>query len=214
MYPWAVPRYVDHSLRRAAIVDAAWRLIADEGYDAVTIRRLATELGGATGRVTNYFDTKDDILGAVLDELTASHQSGLARLSEELDAAGGDLDAITTALVESLPLDSERIRDWKSWLAFWGRASVSTQIAEQHRTIYSAWRTRLASMLEVAAGRPVGPSTERHAEQLLALIDGLGLHLLIEPSRTDRKVLFEMIYTQLTTAIVESSETSVTASTG
>lgn len=190
-----MPRYVDHGERKTAIVDAAWRLIADEGYDAVTIRRLAKELGGATGRVTNYFDTKDDILIAVLDELTASHQSGLARLSEALDAAGPDVDAITTALVESLPLDDERIRDWKSWLTFWGRASISPLVAERHRLIYADWRRCLGAMLATVAG--VDAPFEQNAEQLLALIDGLGVHLLIEPGRAEPKALFEMMYAQV-----------------
>ena len=199
-----MPRYVDHAERRQAIVEAAWALIADEGYEAVTIRRLAQELGGATGRITNFFNTKDDILIAVLDELTASHQSGLAQLSTALDGAGADLDLIASAIVESLPLDDDRIRDWKIWLVFWSRASISPLIARQHQEVYAAWRSCLFSALSVAAGsRQQSVALHQGAEQLLAFIDGLGVHLLIEPDRADAETLFELVYSQLAASLAQ-----------
>ncbi|MDC0359584.1 TetR/AcrR family transcriptional regulator [Acidimicrobiales bacterium] len=199
-----MPRYVDHAERRQAIVEAAWALIADEGYEAVTIRRLAQELGGATGRITNFFSTKDDILIAVLDELTASHQSGLAQLSTALDGAGADLDLIASAIVESLPLDDDRIRDWKIWLVFWSRASISPVIAQQHQEVYAAWRSRLASALSVVAGSGQQVTAlQQRAEQLLAFIDGLGVHLLIEPDRAEADALFELVYSQLAATLTQ-----------
>ena len=195
---WGMPRFVDHAQRRKAIVDAAWVLIADEGYEAVTIRRLAHELGGATGRVTNYFGAKDDILIAVLDELTASHQSGLAHLGTALESAGDDLDLIAAAIIESLPLDQERTRDWKTWLAFWSRASISPMIAQRHKDVYAAWRQCLATALAVMSGvSQPSLALDQSAEQLLAFIDGLGIHVLIEPNRIDRKMLLAMVDAQL-----------------
>ncbi|MDG1410366.1 MAG: TetR/AcrR family transcriptional regulator [Acidimicrobiales bacterium] len=199
-----MPRYVDHAERRRAIVKAAWALIADEGYEAVTIRRLAQELGGATGRITNFFSTKDDILIAVLDELTASHQSGLAQLSAALDGAGADLDLVASAIVESLPLDDDRIRDWKIWLVFWSRASISPVIAQQHQEVYAAWRNRLANALSVVAGSDQQVTAlQQRAEQLLAFIDGLGVHLLIEPDRAEADEVLELVYAQLATALAQ-----------
>lgn len=199
-----MPRYVDHAERRRAIVKAAWALIADEGYEAVTIRRLAQELGGATGRITNFFSTKDDILIAVLDELTASHQSGLAQLSAALDGAGADLDLVASAIVESLPLDDDRIRDWKIWLVFWSRASISPVIAQQHQEVYAAWRNRLANALSVVAGSDQQVTAlQQRAEQLLAFIDGLGVHLLIEPDRAEVDEVLELVYAQLATALAQ-----------
>ena len=197
-----MPRYVDHDERRRAIVDAAWLLIADEGYEAVTIRRLARELGGATGRITHYFDAKDDILVAVLDELTAAHRSGLVQLQGALDLAGSDVAALTAAIIESLPLDDDRIRDWKTWLAFWTRASLSPVIAERHKDVYAAWRLCLSNALAAAVeSKPSQRELDRSAEQLLAFIDGLGVHLLIEPDRVDADSLFELVQTQIVDAL-------------
>jgi AcrR family transcriptional regulator len=51
------------------IVDAAARLIADEGYDALTMRRLARECGVGVMTLYGYFRTKDELLQALADRL-------------------------------------------------------------------------------------------------------------------------------------------------
>ncbi|MGH3177968.1 MAG: TetR/AcrR family transcriptional regulator, partial [Streptosporangiaceae bacterium] len=52
-----MPKVVDHAARRAELVDAAWRVIAEEGLEAATMRRIAEAAGCTTGRVTHYFDS-------------------------------------------------------------------------------------------------------------------------------------------------------------
>ena len=47
------------------ILDTAMRLVAEEGYAAFTIARLASELGYAVGALYRYFKGKDAILAAL-----------------------------------------------------------------------------------------------------------------------------------------------------
>jgi AcrR family transcriptional regulator len=190
-----MPRLVDHEQRRRDIVDATWTVIADEGYEAASMRRIAEEAGCTTGQITHYFEAKDDILVAVLTE---SHDAGLRRLSADLDAAGSDLELITEAVVDSLPLDQERAREWKAWLAFWGRATTSIRLADQHQTSYKDWRTRLAEMFALISDEhSLRVDIEASAEHLLATVDGLGMHILLEPGRADRATLSSIIATHL-----------------
>jgi AcrR family transcriptional regulator len=58
-------------LTRERIVEAASALIDAEGLDALSMRRLATELGVQGPSLYNYFATKADILDAVADALMA-----------------------------------------------------------------------------------------------------------------------------------------------
>jgi AcrR family transcriptional regulator len=51
------------------IVEAAARLIADEGYDALNMRRLARECGVGVMTLYGYFRTKDELLQALADQL-------------------------------------------------------------------------------------------------------------------------------------------------
>lgn len=55
--------------RREAIVAAAMRLFADRGYDETTIADIADAAEVAPRTVLTYFDTKEDIAMAPVDEL-------------------------------------------------------------------------------------------------------------------------------------------------
>lgn len=54
-------------LSRERIVDAALHLIDTEGLDALSTRRLATELSVSGPSLYNHFATKDELLDAVVD---------------------------------------------------------------------------------------------------------------------------------------------------
>jgi AcrR family transcriptional regulator len=58
-------------LTRQRIVEAAAALVDAEGLDAVSVRRLATELGVRGPSLYNHFATKAEILDAVADAVVA-----------------------------------------------------------------------------------------------------------------------------------------------
>jgi AcrR family transcriptional regulator len=58
-------------LTRERIVEVAGALVDAEGLDAVSVRRLATELGVAGPSLYNHFATKNEILDAVADAVVA-----------------------------------------------------------------------------------------------------------------------------------------------
>lgn len=61
----AVPRGV--GLTRERIVDAALAFVDREGVDALTVRRLAAELGVGTMTLYGYFRTKSELLDSLAD---------------------------------------------------------------------------------------------------------------------------------------------------
>ncbi|MEU8229426.1 TetR/AcrR family transcriptional regulator [Actinoplanes sp. NPDC048791] len=58
-------------LSRERIVEVAGQLVDAEGLEAVSVRRLATELGVAGPSLYNHFPTKAEILDAVADAVVA-----------------------------------------------------------------------------------------------------------------------------------------------
>lgn len=82
------------------------RLVAEEGYEAFTIARLAGELGYAVGALYRYFKGKDAILAAlelrVVDQLGAD----LAEANERLRAHQADLSEGEHALLAALVMVS------------------------------------------------------------------------------------------------------------
>jgi AcrR family transcriptional regulator len=66
-----MPRPRQALLNRQRIVATAAALVDAEGLDALSTRRLATELGVRGPSLYNHFATKDEILDAVADAITA-----------------------------------------------------------------------------------------------------------------------------------------------
>ena len=87
-------------------------------------------------------------------------------------------------LAEALPLDQERVLEWRVWLAFWGSAATSTRLqAEQHER-YREWRALLRRVLATARRNgelPAGVDLDRLVDQIVALVDGFGLQGVLDP---------------------------------
>ena len=78
--------------RRQEVVYTAAREFARRGYDQTTMAELAAAMGLATGALYHYFDGKDDLLGAICDQL----------MEPLLESATGLLDSADTAPEEQL----------------------------------------------------------------------------------------------------------------
>ena len=56
------------SATRSNILNVARRLFNEQGFERVTMRRIATEAGIGVGNVTYYFPRKQDIVDALMDD--------------------------------------------------------------------------------------------------------------------------------------------------
>jgi len=165
-----MPKVVDHHERRSAVVAATRSVVAAEGIDAATMRRIAYEAGCTTGRITHYFTDKQEVLVAVLREvhLAAAHRMAV-RLSEAAPA-----DRLRCVLEEALPLDDIRLDEWRVWLAFWGRAAGNADLEGEQRARYNDWASLVADLLDL---RPDDPAVDH----LIATVDGIGLRATLDP---------------------------------
>ena len=67
-----MPRTVNlavHTVRREAFVDAAMRLMQTRGYEQMSIQDLLDELEASRGAFYHYFDSKQALLGAMVDRI-------------------------------------------------------------------------------------------------------------------------------------------------
>ncbi len=87
---------------RQKILDSARRLFADKGYEAATVRDIATGAGMSTGAVFANFAGKADVFGEiVLADRNASYAIIEAVLDEELASERLDVDDALTAMFEA-----------------------------------------------------------------------------------------------------------------
>jgi AcrR family transcriptional regulator len=82
---WVMARPRKPLLSRERIVAAASALVDAEGLEAVSTRRLAAELGVSGPSLYNHFRTKDEILDAVADTVSAQVDLSMFDEADERD---------------------------------------------------------------------------------------------------------------------------------
>jgi AcrR family transcriptional regulator len=67
------------NFRSRSLLESTRRLIAAEGFDAVTMERVADEAGITKGAIYLYFRNKDQMILAAVEEIAAEMVRGIAR---------------------------------------------------------------------------------------------------------------------------------------
>ena len=74
--------------RREQIVQAATRVFAQKGFRRATTREVAREAGISEGTIYNYFDDKDALLMAIMDQLNETER----RAEDFRESLAGDFE--------------------------------------------------------------------------------------------------------------------------
>lgn len=163
---------IDHDQRRAAIAKIAVDLVAREGMEAATIRRIAAEAGFSTAAVTGYFIDKQELLSWAFQLLC---RDGEHQFDEALARAPADVEAALKTLVPWCPAN---IRRWKAYLAFWDQAARDPELAVLVAHSAHVGLLSVARLLRAAA--PQASDVTGPAELLQATIQGLALQILVD----------------------------------
>ncbi|MCX6500210.1 MAG: TetR family transcriptional regulator C-terminal domain-containing protein [Arthrobacter sp.] len=193
-----MPKFVDAALRRQDVVEAVFRIVAADGLERASLREVADEAGLAVGSVRHYFASSDELLahsfGVVVDRITGRLEAAETRLADSAPGSAEHRRSVLTLLGELLPLDEERAVDACVWMAFKNAARTRPFLAPEadrsHRTVAAVvgrLMMDLAQGAHAAGGADDGadePDRQQlviEAERLLATLDGLTMHALLQP---------------------------------
>lgn len=186
-----MPKFVDAALRRQEVVEAVFRIVAADGLERASLREVADEAELAVGSVRHYFASSDELLahsfGVVVDRIVGRLAVADDRLAEARPGTPEHREGVLTLLGEFLPLDEERAVDACVWMAFKNAARTKPFLAVEadrsHRAV-AAIIGRLVMDLSPAEATGVTMDQQRlvtEAERLLATLDGLTMHALLQP---------------------------------
>ncbi|UUU43904.1 TetR/AcrR family transcriptional regulator [Streptomyces sp. NBC_00162] len=139
-------------LSRQRVLEAALRVVDDEGLDGLSMRRVAGELGVETMALYRYTPSKDDLLDGLVENL-------FIELEQELDSAASAVSI----------LRDEAALPWREALLGIARAMYRVALAHPHVIPLVAVRPFTVPM----ARRP--PAVLRAHERVLALLHTAGL---------------------------------------
>ncbi|MFZ0214924.1 MAG: TetR/AcrR family transcriptional regulator [Candidatus Dormiibacterota bacterium] len=166
--------------RRQRLIDAAWRCAARQGYRDMTVDDVCLEAGASKGAFYVYFQNKQDLLLALLDDDAAQ----VDRKIEELE--GRSLS------------QAERLRRFTRWMLergadaaqaqlradLWAAVLTEERVRDRLSAAMGERRAHLRAWIEkgIVEGELVDVPGNALASVLLALEDGLMLHGALDPS--------------------------------
>jgi AcrR family transcriptional regulator len=172
----------DRAARRQHLVDAAWRRIGEAGYRDTTVDDVCDEAGVSKGAFYGYFETKQDLLVAMLDEETDALSAVAAELAD-LDISGAERVRLFTQAMLRLADDPARVQlRADMWSALATDPVVRDRMANavsRRRSVLREWIVRSIRAGELA---PDERRANALASTLLALTDGLILHRALDPT--------------------------------
>ena len=171
--------------------DATIAIIAEEGFDRVSVRSVAARLGVAPGTVQYRSPSRRTLL---TDALVRSVQRQGGRvLSHEVDPA--QPETLVRALTELLPTGAVQREDAAAWVAFGAAASTRPWLADPYWEALQTMRTWVEGILADArkAGRMrVDLSPAEGARLVTAVVNGLTLDLLNAPPTESDEVIGQL----------------------
>jgi AcrR family transcriptional regulator len=173
-----MPARGDHEQRRREVARIAAELVATGGLTAATHRRIAAASGCSTTVVSHYFANKQDLIRAIYVEVGN-------RVTSRLVAAGASTTPLVAVLEALLPLDEDRVVDWRLLFAFLGVAVTDPDLEAEQRSRVAAVRARIEQVItaEKRMGSVPGDNDpERIASVLLAVVLGIGFQALFDPA--------------------------------
>lgn len=163
------------------ILDTAMRILREEGLDAVTMRRLATELDTGPASLYVYIRNRDELLNAMLDRLGGMvelEEPDPARWREQLHRLVGEFlrlmeahRGIARVAIANIPTGENALRAADNMLALLLAGGITSQDAAWACDILPLITTSLA--VETATYQERGDEPDAVGEELSAFFSTL-----------------------------------------
>lgn len=174
---------------RDRILQAAVELIAERGIGGARIAQIAKAAGVSTALVHYHFRTREVLLAETLDHAFDLASAVRLRPPGETGEEGGDDGSAAKRLADvveqSLPTSDPGRAEWKLWAELWLGAARDESLRPIAAQMYGRYRAWIAAAIAegVAAGEFAEVDPNDTADLAMALIDGLGLRVLLgDPS--------------------------------
>ena len=181
-----MPKLTDADATRMRLVKAAWRVIATEGIQAASLRRVAAEANCTTGLITHYFADKNDLVTSayrqVLNTMILDATEAIAgedHVAEKLLAAIEAIEPTRAALKEFTVV----------LINFWAAAAFNPTFAEYCKQDYVRWWELIHGVIQKGVDKgelKKDVNVDMLVDLLTLVSDGLGVGMTLTPGHYPR----------------------------
>lgn len=177
-----MPRLADEArtARRQHLVEAGWRCASRKDFRSLTVDDVCAEAGVSKGAFYLYFDQKQDLLLALLEDDAA----GVDAIMQELRRSGSSGVERLRRLVRAELERGEDAARLQVRADLWAEMSSNPDLRKRFAEVVRRRREELRSWIDdaIRAGELVKIPSNALAAILLALGDGLMLYAGLDPA--------------------------------
>lgn len=155
--------------RKQEILQAAIKIIADEGYSSLSMRALARASGMKLGALQYHFRTWETMLRALVDYIDAVYKSAFDSMVPEDEFPG--VRQIVIFVLDDFAGDS--LSSDRLWPQLWAMEQVEPLVSDLLEDIYASYMAALERALELEGSQ----SSRVEALCLMSLLEGATLFM-------------------------------------
>jgi AcrR family transcriptional regulator len=188
--------------RKDQIIEVAKKLIIDEGVSAVTMRRVARELGISPGNLHYHFPNYGLMLAAIVDAVLAPYLTRFEALKAE---SQGDPVTALTAVIEYVLDDLGNKETTMFFPELWVLANRDDKAEQQMRKLYDIYMAVLIGLINNIRPDLSKKRTKEIALFICALVEGQTVFIGYETThKQHRKALKEITLTTVIKLVMET----------
>ncbi len=178
---------------REAILDAAFGLFLEHGFDGTSLARILDAVPYSKGALYHHFATKEALLDAVIERFFTALIEAPQRPRPTTAAA------LTRRLVDDYVDSLEKIAQHSTPLAYYSfLTAIAPRAAQAIRDAHAAVAAELVAAFALEPSPPRDPETL--ASDLIAIVEGHGLVAVVQGRMPDRADLYRAAQRVLGTA--------------
>ncbi|MBU8915843.1 TetR/AcrR family transcriptional regulator [Bacillus sp. FJAT-29953] len=185
-----MPKIVDHDHQKKLIAEATWRVILREGMEGATVRKIAKEAGLSFGALRHYFSTQNELLVYAMNLVK---ERVIARISK---IAASDLqpkEKVLKVILEIIPINEETMAEMEVWFTFIFYSRKKGDVFGTDTDGIFLAIDNIFTFLEKHQLLRKNLHIDIEKEKLYAIIDGLAIHAMLEPSRVNYELVSSVI---------------------
>lgn len=162
--------------RHDELLRQAVQISRTDGLGAVTLRKVATDLGVTPGLVSHYFSSAEQLITAVFRAAAVEDLDTARTLMAGQTTATDGINALMDYTLDESSMDASAL-----WLEAWSLGRTNPALAAAAATLTDQWLDSIAEVVRAGNGNGEFSVADPDvtARRLLTMIDGLGAQMVV-----------------------------------
>ncbi len=179
--------------RKKEIIAGLYKCLANKGHEQVSVKDIAEAAGVSRGVIHYYFESKKDIMLAVVDDFIEGHETLFRGRLQPIEDPWERLRLFISLAVEHTVVDPEATM---FFLNIYQMAMTDEDVRVGTKASYAHFRGVVRLLIEygVSRGEFEKVDAEKLAFYLIGCMEGMWLQVAMDPGLFDAEEIEKLVY--------------------